>query len=142
MKVVEISRSVAEGKEYITKGDAVQASEKLYKAVEECIKVLAEKHRIPEYEKAEKDGRWRSYLLAQAAGRLSDDLGKKEIEDAWLRAFNIHAWSFHEGKFSVEEIKRNVPYVEWIVNFVKDQGEKKLIYCFGEMPEWTIGTAC
>lgn len=123
VKVVEISQFVAEGKEYIAKGDAVQASEKLYKAVEECIKVLAERYRIPEYEKAEKDGRWRSYLLGKAAGRLSDNLKEKEIGNAWARAFEIHVWGFHEGKYGVEEIKRNVPYVEWIVNFVKDQGE-------------------
>jgi hypothetical protein len=121
MKVVEISRYVDEGKEYIAKDDAVQASEKLYKAVEECIKVLAERYKLPEYEKAENDGRWRSYLLAQAAGRLADDLKNKEVEDVWARAFNIHVWGFHEGKFGVEEIKRNVPSVEWLVNFVKSK---------------------
>jgi hypothetical protein len=125
MRVAEISPFVDEGKEYIAKGDAMQASEKLYKAVEECIKVLAEKHKLPEYEKAEKDGRWRSYLLAQAAGRLADELKKKEIEDVWARAFNIHVWGFHEGKFGVEEIKRNIPCVEWLVNFVKSHEMEK-----------------
>lgn len=121
MRSEEISRFIDESKEYIAKDDAIQASEKLYKAVEECIKVLAEKRKLPEYEKADKDGRWRSYLLAQAAGKLAEDLKKKEIEDAWLRAFSIHVWGFHEGKFGVEEIKRNVPYVEWLVNYLKTQ---------------------
>lgn len=121
MKVVEISQFIEEGKEYIAKGDAIQASEKLYKAVEECIKVLAERHKLPEYEEAEKDRKWRSYLLAQAAGRLSEDLKMKEIEDIWARAFNIHVWGFHEGKFGVKEIERNIPYVEWLVNLVKNR---------------------
>jgi hypothetical protein len=112
-------RFVDEAKEYIAEGDAIQASEKLYKAVEECIKLLAERHKLPEYDEAGKDGRWRSYLLGRAAGRLADDLGKKEIEDAWARAFNIHVWGFHEGKFGVEEIKRNIPYVEWLCNYTK-----------------------
>ena len=121
MEVVEISRFVDESKEYIAKGDPIQASEKLYKATEECIKVLAERHKLSEYGKAERDGRWRSYLLAQAAGKLADDLKRKEIEDVWARAFNIHVWGFHEGKFGVEEIKRNVPYVEWLVDYVKEE---------------------
>ncbi len=39
-----------EAREYINKGDAVQASEKLYKAAEEVIKALVEKYKIPEYQ--------------------------------------------------------------------------------------------
>ena len=116
---MKISRFLNESKEYIAKGDPVQASEKLYKAVEECIKVLAERHKLPEYEKAEVDGRWRSHLLAQAARRLATNLREKEIEEAWLRAFNIHVWGFHEGKFDVEYIKQDIPYVEWLVNYVE-----------------------
>ena len=121
MKSLEISRFIEESKEYLIKGDAIQASEKLYKAVEECLKVLAERHKLPEYEKAEKEGRWRSYLLVQAAGRLARGLKRKEIEEAWARAFNIHVWGFHEGKLEVEDIKQNIPYVEWLVDFVKSQ---------------------
>jgi hypothetical protein len=121
MKAVEIARFIDESKEYIAKGDAIQASEKLYKAVEECIKLLAEQHKLPQYHEAKEDGRWRSYLLAQAAGKLAYNLQKKEIEDAWARAFNIHVWGFHEGKFGVEEIKRNIPYIEWLVEFVKEK---------------------
>ncbi|MDI6885271.1 MAG: PaREP1 family protein [archaeon] len=118
MRSVEILRFLDEGKEYIAEGNPVQASEKLYKAVEECIKVLAELRKLPEYEKAEKDGRWGSYLLAQAAGRLAEE--KKEIEVAWAMAFNVHVWGFHEGKFGVEDVKRHVPYVEWLVNYLKN----------------------
>ncbi len=116
---MDIERFLAESKEYIAKGDAVQASEKLYKVVEECLKILAERYKITEYEKAEKEGRWRSYLLAQAAGRLADKLNRKEIEDAWGRAFNIHVWGFHEGKFGVAEVERNIPFVEQLVDFVR-----------------------
>jgi hypothetical protein len=120
---MDISKFVEQGKEYIAKGDAVQASEKLYKAVEESIKFLAEKYKLPEYERVEEDGRWKTYLLDQASGRLADNLKKREIEDAWSRAFRVHVWGFHEGKFSIEDIKRHVPYVEWLVNYVKESGE-------------------
>lgn len=118
MKGVEISRLVDESKEYIAKGDPIQASEKLYKAVEECIKVLAERHKLPEYDEAKEDGRWRSYLLGRAARKLTSDLKRTEIEDAWVRAFDIHVWGFHEGKYGIEDIKLDVPYVEWLVGMV------------------------
>ena len=119
---MEISRFVDESKEYIAKGDAIQASEKLYKAVEECIKVLARRYNLPEYEEAEKDGRWKGYLLGRAARKLARDLKQKEIEDIWARAFNIHVWGFHEGKYEVEDIEPSLPYVEWLVDFVKEEG--------------------
>ena len=70
---------------------------------------------------AGKDGRWTSYLLVRAARKLASDLKKNEIEDAWARAFNIHVWGFHEGKLDVKDIKPDVPYVEWLVDFVKEE---------------------
>ena len=121
MKDVEISRFVDEGKEYIAKGDAIQASEKLYKAVEECVKVLVERHKLPEYEEAERDGRWKSYLLGQAARKLAKDLKERRIGEAWAKAFEIHVWGFHESRYGVEDIEQDVPYVEWLVGYVKDQ---------------------
>jgi hypothetical protein len=108
-------------KEYIAKGDATQASEKLYKAVKECIKVLALRYKLPENEKAQKDGRWVGYISRRAARRLAQDLGRKEIKDAWARAFDIHVWGFHEGKYEVEDIEQSIPYAEWLVDFVKQQ---------------------
>ena len=115
---MEISGFLEEGKEYIARGDAIQSSEKLYKAVEESIKALAERYKLSEYEEAEKDRRWRTYLLGRAARKLAGSLKKKEIEDAWARAFEIHVWGFQEGKYGVEDIKPDVPCVEWLVNYV------------------------
>ncbi len=40
------------GGEYMSKGDAVQASEKAYKAAEEVVKALAEKYNMPENQEA------------------------------------------------------------------------------------------
>ncbi|MEM2753518.1 MAG: PaREP1 family protein, partial [Nitrososphaerota archaeon] len=37
---------LSESEVYISKGDAVQASEKLYKAAEECIKLLAKHFKL------------------------------------------------------------------------------------------------
>jgi plasmid stabilization system protein ParE len=51
-------RYLKETREYIAKGDAIQASEKMYRVVEECIKALAETLDTPETQEARKNGRW------------------------------------------------------------------------------------
>jgi len=112
-------RSVDEAKEYIAEGDAVQASEKLYKAVGECLKLLAEQREIPEYEEAEEEGRWWSRLLARAAMRLSQELGEGKIEVVWAKASDLHVWGFHERALSVEHIEPQIPYVEWLYSYTK-----------------------
>lgn len=114
-----IEKFLFEGKEYIRRGDPTQASEKIYKVVEECIKLLAERENLPEYVEAEREGRWRSRLLVKAAGRLARDLRKREIKDAWARAFNVHVWGFHENVLGVEDVEQDIPYVEWLINYVK-----------------------
>ena len=50
---LEIAKHMVQrAKEELERGDAVQASEKLYKAVGECIKVLACLHDIEECKRA------------------------------------------------------------------------------------------
>ncbi|RLE57471.1 MAG: hypothetical protein DRJ40_02525 [Thermoprotei archaeon] len=46
-----------EAKKYLTENNLVQASEKLYKCAEECIKALAMKYRVPEVEEYRREGR-------------------------------------------------------------------------------------
>ena len=119
-----IDEFLAEGKEYLAKGDPVQASEKLYKAVEECIKLLAEKEGLKEYEEASKEGRWWSKLLARSASMLSTKLQRKEIGEAWKTAYNLHVWGFHERALGIEHINPDVSYVEWLVNYTKEALDK------------------
>jgi hypothetical protein len=48
-KRIEIIKNLfTEAEEYLAKGDAIQSSEKLYKATEECIKLLSERFNLPE----------------------------------------------------------------------------------------------
>jgi len=112
---------LAEAKEYLAKGDAVQASEKLYKAVEECIKALAQRYDTPEHREAAREGRWWAQLLGKAARRLARELNEPRITDAWSRAFDIRVWGFHEAKYTVEDVKEDVGYVEWLLNYVKQR---------------------
>jgi dissimilatory sulfite reductase (desulfoviridin) alpha/beta subunit len=111
----------AEAKEYLAKGDAVQASEKLYKVVEECIKALAQHYNMPEHQEAVKEGRWWIQLLGKASRGLSRELKEPKITDVWSRAYDIHVWGFHETKYTIEDIKEDAEYVDWLLNYVKQK---------------------
>ena len=115
-----IEKFFAEGKEYAKRGDPVQASEKFYKAVEECLKLLAERQRTPEYEEAQREGRWWTKLLERSARRLARETGEVRIKDTWAGAFALHVWGFHERSLTVEDVNQEIPYVEWFINYTKD----------------------
>ena len=112
-------KNLAEAKELIAKGDPVQASEKLYKAVEECIKALAEKLRAPQLEAARKRGRWDTWLLGQAATDLSKRLGEERVKYAWAAAHDVHVWGLHEAKYRVEDAEATLPLAEWLLSYAK-----------------------
>ena len=112
---------LAEAEEHLARGDAVQASEKLYKVVEECIKALAQRYNTPEHREAAREGRWWAQLLGKAARRLARELSEPRITDAWSRAYDVHVWGFHEAKYTVEDVKEDVGYVEWLLNYVKQR---------------------
>ena len=117
---VEIARkSLAEAREYVARGDPIQAGEKLYKAVEECLKALAEKHKAPQLEAAKKRGRWDTWLLGQAATDLSRRLGEERIKHAWAVAYDVHVWAFHEAKYRVEDVEAALPLAEWLLSYTE-----------------------
>jgi hypothetical protein len=107
-----------EVEDYVEKGDAVQASEKLYKAVEECVKALAQRYTTPEHQVALKEGRW-TQLLGKAARRLSKMLREPKIEYTWAVASDVHVWGFHEAKYDVEDLKDDVEHAKWLLSFTK-----------------------
>ena len=81
-----------EAKDYINKKDAVQASEKMYKVVEEYIKALAETLNTPKTQEARKNGRWFTWLLGEAAKSVADRLSETVVLEAWAVAYDIHVW--------------------------------------------------
>jgi len=107
-----------EVEDYVEKGDAVQASEKLYKAVEECVKALAQRYTTPEHQAALKEGRW-AQLLGKAARRLSKMLREPKIEYTWAVAYDVHVWGFHEAKYDVDDLKDDVEHAKWLLSFTK-----------------------
>jgi hypothetical protein len=109
-----------EAEEYISKNDPIQASEKLYKAVEESIKTLAQLLDTPEYQTATKEGRWWTQLLGKAARRLSRLLDEPRLEYVWAIAYDIHVWGFHEAKYSTEDIRGDLDHAKWLLSYVKE----------------------
>ncbi len=112
-------RYLKEGKEYLAREDPVQASEKLYKVVEECIKALSEHHSLDILREVEKEGRWRTWLLGSASRELAGKLNEPRIADAWARAYDVHVWGFHEAKYDMEEIEADLPHVEWLLEYTR-----------------------
>jgi hypothetical protein len=114
-------RYLAEAKEHLVGGDAVQASGKLYKVAEECIKALAQRYDTPERREAVREGRWWAQLLGKAARRLARELGEPRIEYAWAVAYDVHVRGFHEAKYTVEDVKEDVGHMEWLLEYVKQK---------------------
>ncbi|ABL89082.1 PaREP1/PaREP8 domain containing family protein [Pyrobaculum islandicum DSM 4184] len=114
-------RFLAEAEQYVERGDAVQASEKLYKAVEECVKALAEELGVEALGEVRRRGRWDTWLLGRAAREAAERLGEDRVRLAWKDAYDIHVWGFHEAKYDVRDVKAALPLARWLVEFVKSR---------------------
>ena len=72
--------------------DPIQASEKLYKAAEECVKALAIYLNLGDImREVERRGKWTVTELEKAVEAISDRLGRW-YEEAWDRAWALHVW--------------------------------------------------
>ncbi len=112
-------------KEYLAKNDPMQASEKLYKAMEESIKFLAEFHTLSEASTAEKNGKWSTGLLGTSSKKLTEQLSKSEIDEARTQAWDAHVQGFHENKYGTKEVASVVPYVEWLIQYVQEVNDAR-----------------
>ena len=113
-----------EARKYVEKGDPVQASEKIYKVAEECIKALAIKFKMPEVEEAKREGRWWTKLLARASAKLSSILNEPVILHGWSTAYNLHVWGFHEVALDLDSVKASLPTIEQLLAKTKELIQK------------------
>ncbi|GAB6945714.1 PaREP1 family protein [Vulcanisaeta sp. JCM 14467] len=104
-----------EGLNFVSKGDVVQASEKLYKAVEEGIKALAIAKSLDEAREAAEKGRWTVSLLDDAVSKLGD-----VAERAWAEAYFLHVNGFHEVRIRIDEVERRVKYIRPLIDELKE----------------------
>ncbi|BEP16853.1 hypothetical protein PYJP_02050 [Pyrofollis japonicus] len=109
----------------LERGDAVQASEKLYKVAEEAVKAMASALGLPEAKEANERGRWTLRLLEGAAARLAETIDKR-IYDDWDHACFLHVEDFHEARLGVERVRRRLRYVEELLSIARRVlGEKQ-----------------
>jgi hypothetical protein len=114
-KRIEIIKNLfTEAEEYLAKRDAVQSSEKLYKAAEECIKLLSERFNLPEVKEAEEKGRWTVTLLERAVRKLSDKISI-DVQIGWDAANYLHVFGFHEAKLEAENVKARIPLIKRLI---------------------------
>ena len=112
---IEIIKNLfAEAEEYLAKGDAIQSSEKIYKAAEECIKALSERFNLPEVKEAEEKGKWTITLLEKAVRKLSDKISI-DVQIGWDAANHLHVFGFHEAKIEVENVKARIPLIKRLI---------------------------
>jgi len=108
------AKYLEEGRQLIGK-DPVQASEKLYKAAEECVKALANRLGLGEIlERVRRRGRWTVTDLEKAVEAISRSLGDW-FREAWDSANYLHIWGFHEAKLDAEAIRIRLPVIERMV---------------------------
>ena len=82
-----------EGRRLIDR-DSVQASEKLYKAVEEVVKALMMYYRLNDIlDRVNERGRWTVTELEKAVETISERLGEW-FRVAWDEANYLHVWDF------------------------------------------------
>ena len=120
-------RFIEEARTFLDQGDSVQASEKLYKVVEECVKILAVLHQVPELEEVKRRGRWDTWILGRASSSLARVLGEERIRVTWALAYDVHVWGFHEAKYTLDDVKPLLPYVEWLLDYTRNKLEERRV---------------
>ncbi|BDR91788.1 PaREP1 family protein [Vulcanisaeta souniana] len=103
-----------EGLNLISKGDIIQSSEKLYKAVEEAIKALAIAKNLDEAREALEKGRWTVSLLDRAAIKLGDG-----VRQAWAEAYFLRVNGFHEVRIGIDEGNARIPIIQRLIDYVR-----------------------
>ena len=117
-KLERIERTLEEARKLVGKGDRVQASEKLYKVAESCIKLLAELNETPEYEKARKEGGWWTKLLDRAAKTLAEIYGYG-VSKSWTKAYELHVKGFHQEALELEDVVNSFEEIESLLRLVR-----------------------
>ncbi|MCC6024435.1 MAG: PaREP1 family protein [Thaumarchaeota archaeon] len=111
-------RFLAEGRELIDK-DPVQASERLYKAAEEAVKIIAIALKLPEADEAARRSRWTIGLLEDAVMNIMRILKVDELYRWWDSAYKLHVNGFHEARLRSYDVRLRLGDVKASVNLAK-----------------------
>jgi len=113
------ARLLDEARQAIEKEDAVQASEKLYRVAEECIRAMAKALDLDEAREARGRGRWTLRLLDVVAAKLVERLDRRVYDD-WSHAYFLYVEGFHEARLSIDQVKARARYVEELLEIARN----------------------
>jgi hypothetical protein len=122
--MADISQFITEAKEYIAKGDAIQASEKLYKGAEEAVKALSELYAPNVFSEAKAKDRWTTELLFRAVMEIADKLDSG-VKHAWNAAWTLHVQGFHEARLDITYVASLVDDIERLVRLATSQTQER-----------------
>ncbi|AEE93171.1 PaREP1 family protein [Acidianus hospitalis W1] len=111
-----IEKLLKEADELLDRGDTLQASEKLYKAAEEAIKVISFKNSIRTILKVKSLGHWSSKMYFEAVDELESIY--PGIKSLWISAWILRVEGFHEISLDQKSIKLLKIDVEKIVKLL------------------------
>ena len=112
-------RFLQEGLKFLERGDAVQASEKLYRAAEEAVKAMAEALELDVVEEVRRRGRWTLRLLDHAASSLADRIDRRVYDDL-DHAYLLHVEGLHEARLSIDQVRARAKYVEDLLRIARE----------------------
>jgi len=92
--------------------DPAQASERLYRSVEEIIKGLAMYYGLRDIlDRVGERGRWTTKDLDKAVIKISERLGDW-FRRAWETAYYLHVEGFHEARLDQEAVRARIDDIE------------------------------
>lgn len=109
----EIMGFIEKANKLLDDNDPPDASEKLYKAAEESIKVLA----IKENPTLDNSDYWSARTLWAQVDILNNIYGDG-LRDSWDTAWSLHTQGFHEHLLSREQILERVQKIVDLVNLI------------------------
>ena len=127
LSLLDIARSrvelaeeaLSEAESYLSRGEVPRACERIYKAICECLKALAEKLNVKQVSEARKLLRWDPWMLAQASTDLSIALKEEMIRYAWSVAYEVYNIGFKEARYRAEDAKAVIPLAKWLIEYTK-----------------------
>lgn len=115
MTVQQLYELVEKAENRLKNDDPVFAAEKLYKAAEESIKILAIKKEI-----AEEETKWNAYKLNECAKALAAFYGEN-LENNWdIALHQLHMEGFHENNKKPEDIRDCIHNITDLIEIVEN----------------------
>jgi hypothetical protein len=108
-------RMLEEAREYVPEGDAVQASEKLYKAAEESLKSITYGLGLDVAKAADERGLLACFRCCYSY--FGEGWG--DVAHWWDSAWVLHVEVFHEVRLSIKHVNTRIGDVERIVKLAR-----------------------